>query len=101
MRAGLGTNSAPSAPSRAVVEALDVKVEMFCDAPLFESTICESAALEETHTAENSFEDSLPLKVQVGCTFCNRKMCLDVWWCQRFWTFTWLWFLFVSFTCTM
>ncbi|XP_056446695.1 uncharacterized protein LOC130382809 isoform X1 [Gadus chalcogrammus] len=65
VRAGLGTNSAPSAPSRAVVEALDVKVEMVCDAPLFESTICESAALEEANTAENSFEDSLPLKVQV------------------------------------
>ncbi|CAL8299819.1 unnamed protein product [Boreogadus saida] len=65
VRAGLGTDSAPSAPSRAVVEALDVKVEMVCDAPLFESTICESAALEEAHTAENSFEDSLPLKVQV------------------------------------
>ena len=59
----LATISSPSGPSQAVVEALEVKVEMGCGAPLFESTICETG---EEHTVESSFEDSLPLEVQVG-----------------------------------
>ena len=70
----LRTISSPSAPSWADVEASEIKVfdEFDCGPPLFESTICE-AGEGEGHTMESSFEDSLPLQVQVGCTYCNCK----------------------------
>ncbi|KAJ3612958.1 hypothetical protein NHX12_019215 [Muraenolepis orangiensis] len=65
-----GNVSAPSGSSRAAVEALKGKGDEGIGAPVFESTICYSPGTGlggGQHMVENSFEDSLPLHVQVGC----------------------------------